>query len=219
MPMNKTLRKLTAIAVLGSVLAPASAMASTAEAGIESTGSRFSILSEPATKKSGTLVTDPDRLPFNGRTWSYGEPALLPAGALSKGISSFMLAQQETQAPEADLKQLGRQESEYGRRKAAALAKKGTGTVIGSTAVIAALGLAVLGWNKHEEEEKAKVPDNERESAYYFIGAIAVGAGVGSWGFSLRRRGQAELNNLEARQISFGTDRHGNPVLLYSARF
>ena len=124
------------------------------------------------------------------------------------------------QAPPAgevppEIRQIREEESEYSRKRTAALSKVGTGTILGSLSVAAAAGLAALGWDKSEEEEERGVPDNERSSGYYFLGALAVGIGGSSWGFSLRRRGKNELDSLDAQKITFGVDGKGNPRLAY----
>ncbi len=212
--MNRTFRKLTAVVVLGSVLESASAIACMADTGEAAPRSRFSILSDPAAKK----VTSSNRSLFKSEPWVVNNLSTIPVKPLPTTVS-VMLAQSAKQESDAELRRLGEQESEYGRRRTAALAKKGTGTIIGSVSIAAALGLAVLGWDKSKEEEEANIPNDERESGYYFLGAIVVGVGGGSWGISLRSRGQAELNSLETQKISFGADKNGNPVLFYSARF
>jgi hypothetical protein len=149
-------------------------------------------------------------------------PAVLAAAEVAQPIeiSPATLRLAANQAPPAveippEIRQIREEESEYSRKRTAALSKMGTGTIFGSLSIAAAAGLAVLGWNKNEDEEERGVPEDERNSGYYFLGALAVGIGGSSWGFSLRRKGRNELNALDAQKITFGIDGKGNPRLAY----
>ena len=124
---------------------------------------------------------------------------------------------QDTRPPE--LRQIQQAESDFARRKAAALATIGTGTILGSVAVAAGIGLAAIGVKKNKKEQDDEVPDSERKSGYYYLAGLVVGLGGGSWGFTLRHQGKVELDALAAQKISFGLDRQGHPVVAWVLHF
>ncbi|MFY9822951.1 MAG: hypothetical protein WAM82_16335 [Thermoanaerobaculia bacterium] len=124
---------------------------------------------------------------------------------------------QDTRPPE--LRQIQQAESEFARRKAAAIAKMGTGTIIGSVSVAAGIGLAAIGVKKNKKEQDDEIPESERKSGYYYLAGLVVGLGGGSWGFTLRHRGKVELDALAAQKISFGLDRQGHPVVAWVLHF
>jgi hypothetical protein len=194
--MNQTLKGATAITALASLL---------------------TLVSLPARPASASPI-DPATLRSEGYE-QRGPKAETPVPDLRAALAAarWEAIRQDPRPPE--LRQIQQEESELAKRKAAALAKIGTGTIIGSVSVIAGIGLAVLGVNKNKKEEDQGVPDSERTSGYYYLGGLLVGLGGGSWGFTLRRHGKAELDALAAQKIAFGLDSHGHPVVAWVIHF